>query len=539
MSDKERSAVASLTLEERATKLGDALGYASDTKGWDTIFVTLCQVSAEAEARALAARSPDAQPEPISVPPIDAHAQPVAGAEKYLGLALGTIDNFKWVVAAARAVVAEADVSGWDPRVMTLIDALRQSITGFPATPAEHRWSGWPGAWCLDCGQSDANEACVVEHDDGLLCVEGHMCCTEGHAPKGCAVHRNGPCPKPLLRLADPYKTSGSAEGPSPDRKAGVDQPQHAAVTSTTPARGPEEAGSSPEARTPGPKSITREEFRRDPGAVVDYAREHGAVTVVDRNGRPRAQIVVPKPVAPAVVEPPVCDVCGTEQGEYAGTEVEVCRNCLDAEKYYVDVLQTAIDRALNAGNLSPLVLVKTGSPTWLGVKNEAHLPQDCSPDAQLAPGCGVPPGQTHRMCADCFGAGLTEALKLARSQIIDIDPATCGDEYRRGQYRGALDAATVIGRLLRRDEFRKLAAEIGELPSVLAVPAGTTSPSSASVWAVFREYPYEGRDLERVFATEALAEEHAAALRQRTSASAIVEEWGVRTAPVDPEAPR
>ena len=23
---------------------------------------------------------------------------------------------------------------------------------------AEHRWSGWPGAWCLDCGCSDPRE---------------------------------------------------------------------------------------------------------------------------------------------------------------------------------------------------------------------------------------------------------------------------------------------------------------------------------------------------------------------------------------------
>jgi len=23
---------------------------------------------------------------------------------------------------------------------------------------ATHRWSGWPGAWCLDCGQEDPRE---------------------------------------------------------------------------------------------------------------------------------------------------------------------------------------------------------------------------------------------------------------------------------------------------------------------------------------------------------------------------------------------
>jgi hypothetical protein len=28
--------------------------------------------------------------------------------------------------------------------------------TGWP-----HRWSGWPGAWCQDCGLPDAHEICI------------------------------------------------------------------------------------------------------------------------------------------------------------------------------------------------------------------------------------------------------------------------------------------------------------------------------------------------------------------------------------------
>lgn len=28
-----------------------------------------------------------------------------------------------------------------------------------------HRWSGWPGAWCLDCGTSDQMELAIC---DGL-----------------------------------------------------------------------------------------------------------------------------------------------------------------------------------------------------------------------------------------------------------------------------------------------------------------------------------------------------------------------------------
>lgn len=26
-----------------------------------------------------------------------------------------------------------------------------------------HRWSGWPGAWCLDCGASDPNEIGIAD----------------------------------------------------------------------------------------------------------------------------------------------------------------------------------------------------------------------------------------------------------------------------------------------------------------------------------------------------------------------------------------
>jgi len=25
----------------------------------------------------------------------------------------------------------------------------------------KHRWSGWPGAWCLDCGCEDPSEICI------------------------------------------------------------------------------------------------------------------------------------------------------------------------------------------------------------------------------------------------------------------------------------------------------------------------------------------------------------------------------------------
>jgi hypothetical protein len=31
---------------------------------------------------------------------------------------------------------------------------------------AEHRWSGWPGAWCLDCGCADPIEVALAEGRD-------------------------------------------------------------------------------------------------------------------------------------------------------------------------------------------------------------------------------------------------------------------------------------------------------------------------------------------------------------------------------------
>lgn len=29
----------------------------------------------------------------------------------------------------------------------------------------KHRFSGWPGAWCLDCGQEDKNEIALLDPD--------------------------------------------------------------------------------------------------------------------------------------------------------------------------------------------------------------------------------------------------------------------------------------------------------------------------------------------------------------------------------------
>lgn len=76
---------------------------------------------------------------------------------------------------------------------------------------SEHRWSGWPGAWCLDCGAEDEREVCCAVHLDGLVCVEGHVMCEEGHPMKGCTEHVNSPCTCPGAAHYDPYRTKDSA----------------------------------------------------------------------------------------------------------------------------------------------------------------------------------------------------------------------------------------------------------------------------------------------------------------------------------------
>lgn len=46
---------------------------------------------------------------------------------------------------------------------------------------AEHRWSGWPGAWCLDCGCEDPREVALADGvDPETLTVDPkQMECTE------------------------------------------------------------------------------------------------------------------------------------------------------------------------------------------------------------------------------------------------------------------------------------------------------------------------------------------------------------------------
>lgn len=69
-----------------------------------------------------------------------------------------------------------------------------------------HRYSGWPGAWCLDCGQSDPfEEAMVCEMERAGCHVESYP----GDSPTTlCPVHEAAvkvPCPEPGSNRHNPY----------------------------------------------------------------------------------------------------------------------------------------------------------------------------------------------------------------------------------------------------------------------------------------------------------------------------------------------
>ncbi len=69
-----------------------------------------------------------------------------------------------------------------------------------------HRWSGWPGAWCLDCGTEMKAEICVGTHDHAFKTVPpaDDNCWTglESTIPPEC---QDGPCPEPGSARHDPY----------------------------------------------------------------------------------------------------------------------------------------------------------------------------------------------------------------------------------------------------------------------------------------------------------------------------------------------
>lgn len=63
-----------------------------------------------------------------------------------------------------------------------------------------HNWSGFPGAWCLNCGAECWTEICVGTCDVAPLDIEGYP------DPGQCPVHGNQPpCPEPGSNRNNPY----------------------------------------------------------------------------------------------------------------------------------------------------------------------------------------------------------------------------------------------------------------------------------------------------------------------------------------------
>lgn len=62
-----------------------------------------------------------------------------------------------------------------------------------------HRWSGWPGAWCLDCGADDPMDTALANGDVDYM-EEGFKI-----KPDKVEQYRLGPCPEPGSKRHDPY----------------------------------------------------------------------------------------------------------------------------------------------------------------------------------------------------------------------------------------------------------------------------------------------------------------------------------------------
>jgi hypothetical protein len=43
------------------------------------------------------------------------------------------------------------------------IGMRRHNAARLSMAESQHRWSGWPGAWCLDCGISDPTEQGIAD----------------------------------------------------------------------------------------------------------------------------------------------------------------------------------------------------------------------------------------------------------------------------------------------------------------------------------------------------------------------------------------
>jgi len=64
----------------------------------------------------------------------------------------------------------------------------------------EHRWSGWPGAWCLDCGCEDPHEIALADGNYIEVADDSEMG-FHFEFPNVVSV----PCPEPGSNRFNPY----------------------------------------------------------------------------------------------------------------------------------------------------------------------------------------------------------------------------------------------------------------------------------------------------------------------------------------------
>lgn len=97
--------------------------------------------------------------------------------------------------------MSEDEASGFARGLISVVAEARP-----PSSHQSHRWSGWPGAWCLDCGIADPAELCISQ--PGCVCVGDEFEEAEeakAERPK-CKLATMPPCEAPGAGLFDPYK---------------------------------------------------------------------------------------------------------------------------------------------------------------------------------------------------------------------------------------------------------------------------------------------------------------------------------------------
>ena len=67
----------------------------------------------------------------------------------------------------------------------------------------KHNWSGWPGAWCLDCGLEDPHEIALANGD--LEIVEGESFWVKWKSEEAMAKYDLSPCSEPGSNRFNPY----------------------------------------------------------------------------------------------------------------------------------------------------------------------------------------------------------------------------------------------------------------------------------------------------------------------------------------------